>query len=118
VGIVHQVGHDPVDGPPASPRWWGAGVPLSRCSLNTPYGTVTNGKTAPLRRKDLQSATPNMGYPHPASSSRSVVGAGSLRQKPMIPSSRCWICCGSSSTGGGRVESVGLFWRRQIGEDS
>src|SRR5271157_4233684 len=41
VGIVHQAGHDPVDVSPASPLRCGRRIPLSRCSLNRPYGTVT-----------------------------------------------------------------------------
>src|SRR5271166_7134165 len=44
VGIVHQAGHDPVDVSPASPLRCGRRIPLSRCSLNRPYGTVTEPK--------------------------------------------------------------------------
>src|SRR5271166_2074952 len=48
VGIVHQAGHDPVDVSPASPLRCGRRIPLSRCSLNRPYGTVTKpGLTYP-----------------------------------------------------------------------
>src|SRR5271166_6610251 len=50
VGIVHQAGHDPVDVSPASPLRCGRRIPLSRCSLNRPYGTVTK-KTGRLSKK-------------------------------------------------------------------
>ena len=49
VGIVHQAGHDPVDVPPASSLRYRRRVPLSRCRLNAPYGTVTESTTG-LRR--------------------------------------------------------------------
>src|SRR3954470_7852857 len=41
VGIVHQAGHDPIDVPPAAALPYRARIPLSRCSLNRAYGTVT-----------------------------------------------------------------------------
>src|SRR3954463_12177905 len=41
VGIVHQAGHDSVDVPPAAALPYRPRIPLSQCSLNRPYGTVT-----------------------------------------------------------------------------
>src|SRR5271166_5130733 len=57
VGIVHQAGHDPVDVSPASPLRCGRRIPLSRCSLNRPYGTVTKLPNAAPRRSRFIPAT-------------------------------------------------------------